>query len=311
MKLLDELRFYVDKSGVFEINSPVSMHDAEYVIIGVPLDFTSLGRRGVDKAPNLIREALFQIETYNYSYDIDLYEVPFHDLGNLVASTVAQKGLEKLENVIRLVLKGNAIPVVIGGEHLITLPIVKALKKKFDQICLVVLDAHLDLRAEYPKGARFTHATVMRRISELINPENIYIIGAHAFSREEIRYAQKKGIRVFTASESILNTLMDFDFSDLPCHLSIDLDVVDPSIVPGVSYPEPGGLTFNALINVLHYIIGECNIVSLDLVELCGPCDPTGISPFYAAKILSYILITHWTKKKRISHGRRTRREGL
>ncbi|HDJ97552.1 MAG TPA: hypothetical protein ENG54_03710, partial [Thermofilum sp.] len=87
MKLLDELRFYVDKSGVFEINSPVSMHDAEYVIIGVPLDFTSLGRRGVDKAPNLIREALFQVETYNYSCDTDFYEVPFHDLGNLVAST--------------------------------------------------------------------------------------------------------------------------------------------------------------------------------------------------------------------------------
>ncbi|HFC49360.1 MAG TPA: agmatinase [Thermofilum sp.] len=302
MKHLDEIKFYTDTSGVFDIKSPVSERDAKYFIIGAPLDFTSIGRRGVDKAPNLLREALLQIETYNYIFDKDLYEVPFHDLGDLIISTNLKNDLEKLERITFLILDDNRIPVIIGGEHLVALPIIRALKKKYEKVGLIVLDSHLDLRDEYPEGSRYTHATVLRRISELINPENIYIIGAHAFSREEIKYAQKRGIHILETSKLTdylkRDFKLDFDPPNIPCHLSIDIDVLDPSIIPGVSYPEPGGLSFGALLKVLHRLIKKCNIVSLDLVELCGPCDPTGISSFYAAKILSYILITHWVEKR-------------
>jgi len=264
-------------------------------MLGAPLDITPLVRRGTASAPSAIRMAMCNMETYDKKLDLDVDDIPLHDAGDLNLPVEISAALRIIEEAVESIASSNMAPLILGGEHTITLGIVKGLLRTFKDLSVVVFDSHLDLRNEYPSGSKYSHATVSRRLAELLGPERIVIIGAHAFSREELVWAQKVGLRILFNESTKRDVADALDaLRDKPVHLSIDVDVLDPSVVPGVSYPEPGGIGLRTLLDLVTITIQRLNVVSLDIVELVPEHDPSGVSPYYAAKILLHALYTHY-----------------
>lgn len=271
------------------------LSEATYVMLGAPLDVTPLVRRGTASAPSAIRMAMCNMETYDRRLDLDVDDIPLHDAGDLNLPVEVSAALRIIEEAVESIASSNMVPLILGGEHTITLGIVKGLLRTFKDLSVVVFDSHLDLRDEYPSGSKYSHATVSRRLAELLGPERVVIIGAHAFSREELVWAQKVGLRILFSESSEHDITKALDaLGGKPVHLSIDVDVLDPSVVPGVSYPEPGGVSLKTLLDLITVTIRRLNVVSLDIVELVPEQDSSEVSPYYAAKILLHALYTHY-----------------
>ncbi len=277
--------------------STTSLENALYVLAGVPLDVTSIGRRGAGEAPVTVRKAIHEMETYELSMDIDLEDVPLYDAGDIDVGTDVRRAIARVAEFVKYVVLERKHPVLVGGEHTITLGAIEGLVDRFGRVAVVIFDAHLDLRDEYPVDCKYTHATVTRRICEIVGPENVIVVGAHAFSREEVVWARREGVAIVSNPSSPKLEEQLARLKGLVTHLSIDIDVLDPALVPGVSYPEPGGLTLNQLVTGIRRVVSLANVVSIDLVELLPPCDPTGISPFYAAKVLLAAIYAHYIAK--------------
>ncbi len=295
---MKDLDFLASKENV-PIFSTTGMEEAVYVFLGVPLELTNLGRKGVSEGPNAIRKALYNLETYDYHLDLDVDDLPIYDAGNVIVPIDLIDALNRVEEAANAILTFDKIGVFFGGEHLITLPLVKAETRHLDDVGVIILDAHLDARDEYPVNSRFTHATVTRRIAELLGPEKILVIGVHGASREEVKWARNSGLKVIYADQlSKADTNLEESLNELknrPLHLSVDIDVLDPSVAPGVSYPEPGGLSLQTLLHILKLIIRTGRVIAIDIVELCPQVDPTGITPYVAAKVLTHLLLNHWS----------------
>lgn len=264
-------------------------------MLGAPLDVTPLVRRGTAGAPNAIRVAMCNMETYDRKLDLDVDDIPLHDAGDLSLPVEVGAALKVIEEATGSIASSNMFPLILGGEHTITLGIARGLIRTFKNLCVVIFDSHLDLRDEYPAGSKYSHATISRRLAELLGAERVVIVGAHAFSREELAWAQKVGLRVLF-SESTKHNFAEAlkALEGMPAHVSVDIDVLDPSIVPGVSYPEPGGLDLENLLDLITITIQKLNVISFDLVELVPKQDPSEISPYYAAKILLHAVYTHY-----------------
>jgi len=263
--------------------------EADYMILGVPFDYTSTYRTGARFAPTAIREASLNIETYSFRTGLDLEKIKIHDLGNLDVSANVDETLKRLEIVTRELLEAKKTPIFIGGEHTITLGIAKALKNT-EKLVIISFDAHLDLRNEY-LGLKTSHTTFMRRINEKIRPQKIIEVGTRAVCQEEIEYAEKTGINYITSLEirreglektkEKLERLLEGVEN---IYLSIDLDVLDPAYAPAVQNPEPEGIDPYTL----HELIAEIckkSIIAFDLVEVTPNYDE-GITAIQAAKTI-------------------------
>ncbi len=195
--------------------------------------------------------------------------------------------LKRIELVVSEVASDGKLPIIIGGEHTLTLGAVRAFK---GNVGLVSLDAHFDLRNEY-LGLKTSHATFMRRICEEIGPENILIVGIRAACREEIEYAKNSNLK-FVSMENLRRQLLqdisreieDFMKSYDKVYLTIDMDVLDPSVAPAVQNPEPDGLTMNQALNLLEAIC-RGRVAALDVVEAAPPYD-YGVTSICAAKMI-------------------------
>jgi len=264
-------------------------NEAEYTILGVPFDYTSTYRTGARFAPTAIREASLNIETYSFRTGLDLEKIKIHDLGNLDVSANVDETLKRLELVTRELLEAKKTPIFIGGEHTITLGIVKALKNT-EKLVIISFDAHLDLRNEY-LGLKTSHTTFMRRINEKIKLQKIIEVGTRAVCQEEIEYVEKTGINYITSLEiqreglektkEKLGRLLEGVEN---IYLSIDLDVLDPAYAPAVQNPEPEGIDPYTL----HELIAEIckrSIIAFDLVEVTPNYDE-GITAIQAAKTI-------------------------
>ncbi len=186
---------FVSPSPVFS-GIQRTFEEAKYVILGAPLDVTSTYRSGARFAPLAIREASLNIETYSFRTNMDVEDLKIHDLGDLHIAGEVDETLKRLELVTKDLLDAKKMPVVIGGEHTITLGVMRSLG---ETTALVSFDAHLDLRNEY-MGLTTSHTTFMRRIKEQINPQKILEIGTRAVCKEELDYAKKSGTQVFDGS---------------------------------------------------------------------------------------------------------------
>ena len=264
-------------------------NEASYTILGVPFDYTSTYRTGARFAPTAIREASLNIETYSFRTDLDVEKIKIHDLGNLDVSANVDETLKRLELVTRELLEAKKTPIFIGGEHTITLGIVKALENT-GKLVIISFDAHLDLRNEY-LGLKTSHTTFMRRINEKIKPQKIIEVGTRAVCQEEIEYAEKTGINYITSLEiqreglektkEKLGRLLE-GMENI--YLSIDLDVLDPAYAPAVQNPEPEGIDPY----MLHELIAEIckkSVIAFDLVEVTPNYDE-GITAIQAAKTI-------------------------
>ncbi len=257
-------------------------------ILGVPLDVTSTYRSGSDQAPKKIRISSDSIESYCPYLDRDLSDYPFCDLGDLHL-----EGLSMSEKLIQIrtrvseILQLGGIPLCIGGEHTVTLPIIEALKNRHEQFLVLHLDAHSDLRDSY-EGEQINHSTVMRRVVEIVGHENLIQLGIRSGTREEFAWIRNHGtLRSFRPGHE--KTLMA-GIGGRPVYLTLDLDILDPSCFPGVGNPEAGGWHYSLMERFLEFLV-NVDLIGVDVVELMPEIDKSELSSITAAKIIRSLLL--------------------
>ena len=264
--------------------------DAEVILFGAGFDGTSTYRPGSRFAPMALRsETLLAQEDYSPYFDLDLKDKKIHDLGDVeVVFGDTSETLARIEKISTYIVNDGKKPVCIGGEHLVTLPVIKPLLNKYPDLQIIQLDAHLDLMDEL-FGDRYSHGTVMRRIFDLMKqPFRIYQVGVRSGHQDEYTFA-KSNTKLFPFNSDTFLKNLDA-FSDKPVYLTIDLDVFDPSLIPGTGTPEAGGIFFQEFISILKRI-KNINIVGADMVELSPQIDPTNTSTIVASKILRELLL--------------------
>lgn len=267
--------------------------EAGIVLFGAPFDSTTSFRPGTRFASRAMRGDSFGIETYSPYQDLDLEDYAVFDSGDLeLCFGNSARALEQIEAHTEQILRDGKIPGMIGGEHLVTLGAVRAVAKHHPDLRVIHFDAHTDLREDY-LGETLSHATVMRRVWDLLGDGRICQFGVRSGERAEFEWAKE---HVFTNR---------FDFGgleeitaglgDVPVYLSIDLDVLDPSVFPGTGTPEAGGVTFLQLLDAI-LCVSRLQIVGFDVNELSPIYDPSGASTALACKVLRELLLAILSK---------------
>lgn len=256
---------------------------SDIVMLGLPFDGTVSYRSGSRFAPEQIRLASWGLEDYSPRFDRYLQDVNFHDAGDLefpLGNTY--KSLDLIEQNVEDIYKDGKRVFGIGGEHLVTLPQIKAISKFFKDIAVVHFDAHTDLREEY-LGEEMSHSAVIRHISKIIGPENIKQIGIRSGMKEEFDFMKEHNTLISEYSQlDVLKGKKIF--------VTVDLDVLDPSVMPGTGTPESGGLQFNELVRWFEYL-KNFDIIGADVVELAPDYDTSGVSTAVATKVIRELLM--------------------
>ena len=281
---------FVSPSPVFA-GSQLSFEESRYVVLGVPFDVTSTYRSGARFAPLAIRDASLNIEGYSFRTQKSIEDIKIHDLGDLHVAGDAELTLGRLALVTQELVDAEKVPVFLGGEHTITLGVLRSLGKN---VAVVSFDAHLDLRDDY-LGLSLSHTTFMRRIKEDVKPAKILEVGTRAVTREELDYAEESGIDYLTArqirkdgADKTAETIKDILGGCSKVYVTIDFDVLDPSVAPAVPNPEPEGLDTTTLLDLLQAVCDK-RVVGLDLVEVAPHYD-RGVTAIQAAKTLFEVL---------------------
>ena len=263
--------------------------EADAVIFGAPYDSTTSFRPGTRFGPQAMRSESFGIETYSPYQDRDLEDMRVHDAGDLELPFGApDRALEMIETQAAAILADGKMPVLLGGEHLVTLGAVRAAAKRFPDLHILHFDAHADLRADY-LGVPLSHACVIRRCHDLLGDGRIWQFGIRSGTREEFAFMREGHV---VTEPFTLNTLPQLSFpAGTPVYLTVDLDVLDPSEFPGTGTPEAGGVRFTELLAALRDVLTRFNVVAFDNVELSPPLDPTGRSTALACKLLREELL--------------------
>lgn len=263
---------------------------ANVVFVGVPLDITSSYRSGYRFGPARIREASANLETYLMAAGLDVFErLNISDLGDLEVTPTDLKATgERILRTVQRIKGDEKMPVLLGGEHTLTYFAAQA----FDDVFVVQLDAHRDLRDEY-LGDKICHATVMRRVLDFLPPERLVQVGVRSCSKEEAEFAREAKILAYSSEQVIDDASRIIAevrklVGKARVYLTIDLDVLDPAFAPGVATPEPGGPS-TVEISRLVRELGKLNIWAFDVVELVPPHDD-GTAAFAAAKIIYELL---------------------
>jgi len=252
-------------------------NDADIIIIGLPLDRTSSFIPGSRFGPQFIRQCSENIEEYSPYQDKRLSDLKICDLGDLHFET--NNWLLEIEQAVKKIFDDKKIPILLGGEHTITLPIIKALKRHYPHPSVVQFDAHCDLRDEY-LGEKVCHATVIRRVSDLLGIENIYQFGIRSGTEKEFQF--NKNLYKFNSYQSLKSVIGKIS---APIYLTIDLDVLDPAVLPATSTPAPGGISYQELLNSL-LLFKDKKIISVDIVEY----NPLAASPYSSGCVAAEIL---------------------
>ncbi len=262
-----------------------SFESSDLIIFGAPYDGTSSFRPGSRFAPDKIREVSYGLETYSPDYNMDIEDLNISDIGN-IEFPFGEKDIvfKEIKKCAAKCLGINKKILCLGGEHLVTFPIIEVLSKIYDNVKVIHLDAHADLRDTYI-GEKFSHATVINNIAKIIGQENIYHYGIRSGTREEFRKIAKYN------NLNLEHSKLCEKIGDNPVYLTIDLDILDTSVFPGTGTPEPGGLTFNELSELLLSFKGF-NFVGADVVELAPDYDFTGASSIVAAKVVRNTICT-------------------
>lgn len=266
--------------------------DARAVLFGVPMDFTVSFRPGSRLGPTRIREVSDVLEEYSLDLDRSLDELTFADLGDLdlpLGNPTAS--LERAKRVCQGILADGKMPIALGGEHLISLPLIEAVHERYPDLVVVQFDAHADLRDNY-LGEKMSHATVMRRVVELFpdDERRLYQFGIRSATREEVEFAREHTyFRPFEVWEAFLELLPSL--KGRPIYVTLDIDVFDPAYAPGTGTPEPGGVEPQQLFQAIK-ALGGCRIVGCDLVEVAPVQDPTERTAVLAAKLIREMLLS-------------------
>lgn len=273
------------------IGSVDEQHDASVVLFGAPFDGTTSFVPGTRFGPRRIREVSDGIETYSPKLDRDLEEIRFYDWGDLeLPFGNSGAALEQIEEFVHSVFDAGQTPFMLGGEHLVTLPAVRAARAAFPELVLVQFDAHADLREDY-MGEPDSHATVIRKVIDLLGSDRVFQVGIRSGTREEFQYGRSH-THFFPGdfNPATMRWIADA-VADRPVYLTVDIDVVDPAFAPGTGTPEAGGWTPAELFEAIYALEGT-DIVGCDIVEVCPPAEHGVITSLLAAKLVREILLT-------------------
>ena len=272
------------------IGADSAYEDARIVIFGAPFDSTTSFRPGARFGSSAIRHESFGIETYSPYQDKDLEDISVFDSGDLeLCFGSSEAALSDIEARADEILSDGKIPLMTGGEHLVTLGAVRAALKKYPDLHIIHFDAHADLRDDY-LGARLSHACVIRRCHDLIGDGRIHQFCIRSGERAEFRFAAEHTDMHkfnFDGLGSLTDSLAK---ARTPVYLTIDLDCLDPSAFPGTGTPEAGGVTFTELLNAI-LTAAKCNIIAADVNELAPMLDTSGASTAMACKVIRELLL--------------------
>ncbi|WP_181347762.1 agmatinase [Thalassobacillus sp. CUG 92003] len=286
------MRFDEAYSGKVFIMSQPEHETADTILFGMPMDWTVSFRPGSRFGPNRIREASLGLEEYSPYLDRHLEEINYFDAGDMpLPFGNAKRSIEQIEAYVATILEKGKFPLGIGGEHLVTWPIIKAMYKQYSDLALIHIDAHTDLREEY-EGEELSHSTPIRKVCELIGPENVYSFGIRSGMREEFQYASESGMHLakFEVADPLKQVLPDLD--GRPVYVTLDIDVLDPAYAPGTGTAEAGGISSKELLEAIHLISRSgVNVVGADLVEVAPIYDPSEKTPIAASKFLREMLL--------------------
>ncbi len=287
MKKFVERDLISKTSSFFE--SSASFEKSGIVLLGIPMDYTASNIPGSRFAPKRIRELSYTLETYSPVFDAGVNK-KFFDAGDIVLPWGnIQKSIGYIDEISSyLVEKGKKI-VSIGGDHLITYPLVRQYLKKYKDLVVVDLDAHTDLRDEW-SNEKNSHATVMRRVCDVIEKGSLYQFGIRSGSKEEFDFARKiTHIYKYDVYEPLKKIIGSLKGKNI--YLTIDIDVLDPAFAPGTGYLEAGGISSRELFDSVSLMLKELNVVGADIVEVCPPTDNSDRTSAIASKLIREIII--------------------
>ncbi|MDH4101333.1 MAG: agmatinase [Nitrospirota bacterium] len=282
----DPALFQIDPTRRF-MASRENYDEGKIIIFSAPLDHTTSYRPGTRFAGPHVREASYGLEEFDFLGGKTIEDVSFFDWGELLlppGNTPA--ALQSIYHAAAKVFADGKIPFTIGGEHLISSPLIIAASEKYPDLAVFHFDAHADLREDY-MGMRESHASVMRRVAEVIGPENIYQFGIRSGSKDEREFAKKTNLMSWPG-DSLAKAIEET--KGRPVYLTIDIDVVDPAFAPGTGTPEPGGCTSADILGAVNRF-AAANLIGFDLVEVSPPNDSSNITSILAAKIIRQALL--------------------
>ena len=287
----------LDRNVETFIGCDAPYQEASIVLFGAPFDSTTSFRPGARFGSAAMRHESFGLETYSPYQDADLTDYSVFDSGDIeLCFGSAEQALRDIEERADTILKDGKLPLLLGGEHLVTLGSFRAVLRHHPNVHIIHFDAHADLRNDY-LGAKLSHACVLRRCHELVGDGRIHQFCIRSGEREEFRFAaQHTNLHPF-ALDGLEETVRTLKGTNTPVYFTIDLDCLDPTVFPGTGTPEAGGITFPQLLGAIR-TVAACNIVGADINELAPMLDPTGVSTATACKVLRELLLAILTKSE-------------
>lgn len=283
----------MESKDLFFADADSSFDEAQFVILGVPFDGTCSFRKGAKFAPKSIREESYNLETYLFDHDLDLEDVPFHDSGDVKCESLEDM-MGGVGRSVGDILEKGKFPVIIGGEHSLTPSAVR----KFENVGVIILDAHLDFRDEYLEE-RNSHACATRRVSELVGIENVLPIGVRSMEKKEKKEGDKLGLKYIDAFKlkklGMKKALENIEWKSI--YLSIDMDFIDPSYAPGVGNPEYFGLSPKDAKECIDILAPR--LVGFDITEVSPPFD-NGNTSSLAARLIREVIAVVWRARKKL-----------
>ena len=290
------MRFDEAYSGNVFIKSHQNYDEAQAVIYGMPMDWTVSYRPGSRFGPQRIREVSIGLEEYSPYLDRDLEEVKYFDAGDIpLPFGNPQRSLDEIEKFVTQLLADGKVPVGMGGEHLVSWPVMKAVAAKYPDLAIIHMDAHTDLRESY-EGEELSHSTPIRKIANHIGPKNVYSFGIRSGMKEEFVWAKENGMHI--SKFEVLEPLKEIlpTLAGRPVYVTIDIDVLDPAHAPGTGTVDAGGITSRELLASIHAIAGsDVNVVGFDLVEVAPIYDSSEQTANTASKLIREMLLG-WIK---------------
>jgi agmatinase len=274
--------------------------DAKVVVLPIGYEVTASYLKGTKNGPKAIIDASRFVELYDEELDIEIYKIGIHTMPLISSEESPDRMAAVLSSKVSQICKQKKFILSLGGEHSVTIGIIKGLKDYYKNLSVLLLDAHADLRDKF-EDEKLSHACVSRRLHEMIP---ITIAGVRSLSSEEAQYIKNNKVNIYFAmqmhqdkkwQDKVISTLSP------DVYLSIDMDVFDPHVMPAVGTPEPGGLDWYTMIKFLRKLCEKRNIISCDFVELC-PHPPSVVSEFTAAKLayklLGYVFCHNKSQKQ-------------
>lgn len=282
------LNQYLQRSTGF-LGACTDYDKSQAVLIGLPMDYTVSLRPGTRFGPQQIRNISYGLEMYSPYQDKSLADLAYYDAGELELPFGNTLGsLKRMEDVARKVFAAKKLPLFLGGEHLVSLPLIKACLECFPELVVFHFDAHTDLRETF-FGEEHSHATVMRKVVDILKEKNLYQFGIRSGEKEEFEYARQNTHlyldEIFPALHHAVSVV-----KGKPVYISLDIDVLDPAFAPGTGTPEPGGCSSREILQAI-LAMKDLNVVGMDLVEVAPTYDHSERTAILAAKIVREALL--------------------